>query len=39
MSKTKNLLMQVAACMYPTAEESEQILSYLFSRGKEDCSQ
>jgi hypothetical protein len=39
MSKTKNLLMQVAACMYPTVNEDEQILSYLFSKQTEDYSQ
>lgn len=39
MSETKNLLMQVAACMYPTYDESEQMLAYLFSHDEEDCSQ
>lgn len=39
MSKTKELLMAVAAAMYPDINEEEQTLAYLFSnRGKEfDC--
>ena len=36
MSKTKELLMAVAAAMYPDINEEEQTLAYLFSNhGKE----
>jgi hypothetical protein len=31
MSKTKELLMSVAAAMYPDIQEDEQTLTYLFS--------
>lgn len=38
MSKTKEHIMQLAACIYPHPED-EQIHSYLFSKQTEDYSQ
>lgn len=35
MSKTKELLMMVAECMYPKLQDDEQVLAYLFSRPSE----
>lgn len=32
MSKTKELLMMVASCMYPELQEDEQVLAYIFSK-------
>lgn len=32
MSKTKDLLMMVAECMYPELQEDEQVLNYLYSK-------